>query len=75
MSQYHVYAARWTPTQISYYIDGQLQGSVAPFDSTSQPMHVMLYNWTTDWESENVPNSSTQPELDVFVDWVRVWQQ
>jgi len=75
MSQYHVYAVRWTASTIYYYIDGNLQGSVATFDSTNQPMHLLFYNWTTDWESENVPNASTQPELDVFVDWVRVWQQ
>jgi beta-glucanase (GH16 family) len=74
MEEWHVYAVRWTPTEIRFYIDGQLQGSVAPFDSTQQPMHLLLYNWTTGWEDENVPNASTEPELDVFVDWVRVWQ-
>jgi beta-glucanase (GH16 family) len=75
LSQYHTYAVKWTASQITYYIDGVAQGSVAPFDSTGQPMHLLLYNWTTGWEDENVPNSSTEPELDVFVDWVRVWQQ
>ena len=75
MEDWHVYAARWTPNEIRFYIDGQLQGSVAPFDSTQQPMHLLLYNWNTDWEDENMPNASTEPELDVFVDWVRVWQQ
>ena len=75
MSQYHIYAARWTPTTVYFYIDGHLEGSLASFDSFAQPMHLLLYNWTTGWESENVPNASTQPELDVFVDWVRVWQQ
>jgi hypothetical protein len=75
MSQWHTYAARWTPTQITYYIDGVAQGSVAPFDSTPQPMHLLLYNWNTGWEDENMPTSTTENELDVFVDWVRVWQQ
>ena len=75
MEDWHVYAARWTPNEIRFYIDGQLQGSVAPFDSTQQPMHLLLYNWNTDWEDENMPDASTEPELDVFVDWVRVWQQ
>ena len=75
MEDWHVYAARWTPTEIRYYIDGQLQGTVAPFDSTAQPMHLLLYNWNTEWEDENMPNASTEPELDTYVDWVRVWQQ
>jgi hypothetical protein len=75
MSQYHTYAVLWTTSSVSYYIDGVLQGTVVSFDSTNQPMHLLLYNWTTDWESENVPNASTEPDLDVFVDSVRVWQQ
>lgn len=75
MENYHVYAAKWTATSISFYIDGQLQGTITPFDSTKQPMHLLLYNWTTGWEDENVPNASTENELDVWVDWVRVWQQ
>ena len=58
-----------------YYIDGVAQGSVAPFDSTAQPMHLLLYNWNTGWEDENMPTSASENELDVFVDWVRVWQQ
>jgi beta-glucanase (GH16 family) len=69
MSQWHTYAAQWEPTEVRFYIDGQLQGAVAAFDSTQQPMHLLLYNWTTGWEDENVPNASTEPELDVFVDW------
>jgi len=75
LSQWHVYAARWTDSTVSYYVDGQLQGSVNAFDSTRQPMHLLLYNWNTDWEDENMPNASTPDRLDVSVDWVRVWQQ
>ena len=75
MEQYYVYAARWTASQVCWYIDGQQQGCVAPFDSTPQPMHLLLYNWNTPWETENMPSSTTEPELDAFVDWVRVWQQ
>jgi chitodextrinase len=75
LSQHHTYAARWTATDVCWYLDGALLGCRAAFDSTNQPMHLLLYNWTTDWETENVPNSGTEPELDVFVDWVRVWQK
>ena len=75
LSDWHVYAARWTDSTVSYYVDGQLQGSVNTFDSTRQPMHLLLYNWNTDWEDENMPNASTPAQLDVSVDWVRVWQQ
>ena len=75
LSEWHVYAALWTDEVVTYYIDGQVQGSVNAFDSTRQPMHLLLYNWNTDWEDENMPNASTPDRLDVAVDWVRVWQQ
>jgi len=75
LSQWHVYAALWTDSTVSYYVDGQLQGSVNTFDSTRQPMHLLLYNWNTPWEDENMPNASTPDRLNVSVDWVRVWQQ
>lgn len=75
LSLWHVYAALWTDSSVSYYIDGQLQGSVNTFGSTRQPMHLLLYNWNTDWEDENMPNAATPDRLDVSVDWVRVWQQ
>jgi hypothetical protein len=75
LSEWHVYAALWTDSTVSYYLDGELQGSVETFDSTRQPMHLLFYNWNTDWEPENMPNASTQDRLNVSVDWVRVWQQ
>jgi beta-glucanase (GH16 family) len=73
MSGWHVVAAKWTPTLISWYVDGQLVMSDPPYDSTAQPMHLLLYNWNTDWEASNTPN--TQPSEDAQFDWVRVWQQ
>jgi hypothetical protein len=38
-------------------------------------MHLLLYNWNTPLEDENMPNASTPAQLHVSVDWVRVWQQ
>ena len=75
MEQYHTYAAKWTMSQVCWYIDDVQQGCVPTFDSTNQPMHLLLYNWATSWEDENMPTSSTPDTLDVWVDWVRVWQQ
>jgi hypothetical protein len=75
LSQWHTYSALWTPDSVSWYLDGQLMGEVEPFDSTPQPMHLLLYNWNTVWELENMPNADTPDRLDVSVDWVRVWQR
>jgi uncharacterized coiled-coil protein SlyX len=74
MEQYHTYAAKWTSNEVCWYFDEQQLGCRATFDSTNQPMHVILYNWNTSWEDENMP-TSTSPDLNVWVDWVRVWQQ
>ena len=75
LSQHHVYSLLWTQNEVRAYLDEQLMGTVAAFDSLNQPMHLILSNWNTPWEPTNLPNLSTEPELDVFVDWVRVWQK
>jgi hypothetical protein len=75
LSRWHVYAARWKKSKVSFYVDGRRQGRVKSFGSTRQPMHLLLYNWNTDWEDENMPNASTPDRLDVSVDWVRVWHK
>ena len=73
LSEWHVYAALWTDSTVSYYVDGQLMGSVPTYDSTRQPMHLLLYNWNTPWEDENMPNADTPDQLDVSVDVLRSW--
>ncbi len=75
LSRWHVYAARWRKSTVSFYVDGRRQGSVNTFDSTRQSMHLLLYNWNTIWEDENMPDASTPDRLNVSVDWVRVWQK
>jgi hypothetical protein len=45
------------------------------YDSTNQPMHLLFYNWNTDWEAGNDTGPSTPDTLDTQVDWIRVWQQ
>jgi hypothetical protein len=76
LSEFHTYGMLWTPTAIRWYFDGVQIGSVVqPFDSTQQPMHLLFYNWNTDWEAENMPNAGTPDSLDVSVDWVRIWQR
>jgi hypothetical protein len=60
---------------VRWYLDGRRQGTVRTFDSNCQPMHLLLCNWNTVWEDENMPNTNTPDRLDVSVDWVRVWQQ
>ena len=72
---YHIYAALWTPTTVSWYLDGVLQMSATPYDSFNQQMHLLLYNWRGDWEAGNTPRPSSPEEFYTKVDWVRVWQR
>jgi Glycosyl hydrolases family 16 len=75
LSTWHVYAARWTATNVTWYLDNRMIMSAPVFDSTNQPMHLLFYNWATPWQDGNETGASTPAELHTEVDWVRVWQQ
>ena len=75
LSGWHVYAARWTNTQVTWYLDGRLIMSASVYDSTDQRMHLLFYNWSTPWEPGNGTSAATPDQLHTQVDWVRVWQQ
>ena len=72
---WHTYAALWTQTEVRWYLDGQFSHSTPVWDSTDQPMHLILSHLNTPWQSDNAVNSSTPDVMDVGVDWVRVWQK
>ena len=72
---WHTYAALWTQTTVSWYLDDRLIMSAPAFDSLNQRMHLLFYNWRTPWESGNDPDPTTPNELRTEVDWVRVWQK
>jgi beta-glucanase (GH16 family) len=69
---YHTYAARWTPTQVCFYLDDMELGCVVPFDFTDQDMFLTLYEWTGVYGPG--PAATTPDVLDMQVEWVRVWQ-
>lgn len=68
---WHKYGATWDPTaspsQIDWYYDGVLVGTLQTGTNFDSPMYLILNN-TTGWQSG--------PELagTVQVDWVKVWQ-
>ena len=71
---YHVYAAKWTTTEVCWYLDEAEQGCEPTYDSTNQPMHILFYQWPNSWGSLT-PDSTTPDQLHIEVDWVRVWQK
>jgi glycosyl hydrolase family 16 len=74
-AHWHIYAVKWTRSLLSWYLDGREIMSATPYDSTLQPMHLLFYNWSTDWQPGNEVSRSTPRELQTEVDWVRVWQR
>ena len=80
---FHNYGMRWTPTSVTFYIDGNVQSTIT--DSTAianlvksggGPMYIMLDN-SGGGSWPGVPSESQWPDgatSTVQVDWVRVWK-
>ncbi len=72
LSDWHVWAGRWTAGQLCTYLDNVEIQCMEPYDSTAQPMHIvftMLYLG----ECNGCPPRPSSLEMEV--DWVRVWQR
>lgn len=70
---FHTYGMLWTATQITWYLDGRALMSAPVYDSTNQPMFLLLQMWTGGWTYD--PDSTTPTNLDTQVDYVQVWQR
>jgi beta-glucanase (GH16 family) len=70
---FHTYGMLWTPTRVTWFLDGAPLHSANPYDSLNQPMFVLLQMWIGGWTGAT--DSSTPDELRTEVDWVRVWQK
>jgi beta-glucanase (GH16 family) len=71
---FHTYSGLWTQTEVTWYIDGRALGTWAVWDSTDQPMSLILSSCVNGGWGPAV-DASTPDNLDVRVDWVRVWQK
>jgi hypothetical protein len=72
LSAWHIWAGRWTAGELCTYLDGVEIECVEPFDTTAQPMHIVL---TINYLGECPGCPATRPaNLEMQVDWVRVWQ-
>ena len=69
---WHTYGMLWTSSQITWYLDGHALMSTPTYDSTNQPMYLLLQMWTGGWMGD--PNSTTPDLLETQVDYVDVWQ-
>ena len=71
LSDWHTWGAHWTANAVCTYLDGVQLQCMEPYDSTAQPMHLVF-------SIQYLPRCDgcppRPPELEMQVDWVRVWQ-
>ena len=67
------YAVDWSKDRITWYLDGKALMSAPVYDTTDQPMFLLLQMWSGGWTKD--PDATTPDELQTEVDWVRVWQK
>ncbi len=73
---FHTFSAKWTATDVTWYVDDVQQGAPQPlFDSGDQQMVMSLTMQACGWDNTNACDSSTPPALVTEVDWVHVWQK
>lgn len=83
MNKWHIYGVEWTPTQLTFYIDGV---SVGSYEKSRNQSDLANGQWTFDRPFYLIVNQSVgdgatesmQPQLsrryETQVDWVRVYQ-
>jgi beta-glucanase (GH16 family) len=70
---FHTYSALWTPTTITWYLDGVTLMSAPTYSTDNAPMFLLLQQWTGGWDGD--PTATTPDPMDNQVDYVDVWQQ
>jgi Glycosyl hydrolases family 16 len=70
--RFHTYAARWTPTRVTWFLDQRRMMSWPTYGTTDTRMFILLSTQVTD----DPPTDSSSPnQLRTKFDWVRVWQK
>jgi Glycosyl hydrolases family 16/Bacterial TSP3 repeat len=69
---FHTYAALWTPTTITWYLDDKLIMSAPTYATNNQRMFLLLSMWSGGWTTD--PDATTPDVIETQVDWVSVWQ-
>jgi beta-glucanase (GH16 family) len=72
-ADFHTYGMLWTATQITWYLDGRVMTSTPVYDSTNQPMFLILQMFVGGWTGG--PDSTTPATIETQVDYVQVWQK
>jgi hypothetical protein len=70
---FHTYAVKWTPSSVTWYLDGVQTHTAPTYATDNQPMFLLLQEWTGGWTKD--PDSTTPDVLDNQIDYVTAWQQ
>jgi hypothetical protein len=71
LSDWHTWSGHWTAEELCTYLDGVELKCMPPYDSTHQPMHLVL---SIDYLHRCTGCPPKPQELVMQVDWVRVWR-
>jgi hypothetical protein len=71
LADWHTWGAYWAPGTFCTYLDDVEIQCMEPYDSTSQPMHLVF---TMQYLSRCDGCPPRPDQLEMQVDWVRVWQ-
>jgi beta-glucanase (GH16 family) len=76
LMEWRTYAGWWTPTEVRFYLDGQLLHVCQTPASGHQLEFMVLSMQMKDWYSGvSAPEDSTTPDdMRLEIDWVKVWQ-
>jgi beta-glucanase (GH16 family) len=72
-ADFHRYGMLWTDSSVTWYLDDEPLMTAPVYDSTNQPMFLLLQMWVGGWSGD--PDASTPDVLQTQVDYVDVWQK
>lgn len=76
LCDWHTWSGHWTPSQMTTYLDGQPMGTLATYDTTAQPMYLIISAAPLTAPTQTQPDFPPPPPyIETQVDWVRVWQR
>ncbi|HKG34885.1 MAG TPA: glycoside hydrolase family 16 protein [Solirubrobacterales bacterium] len=71
--RFHVYAARWRPRGVTFFLDGERCGSIGTVGIQPIRSQQLLVGLAVGGDWPGPPNRSTPRRNDMLVDWVRVY--
>jgi beta-glucanase (GH16 family) len=72
LADWHTWGGLWTEDEVCLYLDDALIGCLPTYDTTAQPMHLIF---TINFAGLCGDCPPKPAQLQMEVDWVRVWQQ